>query len=213
MSSKGDKYLLDYQDSVDQAVRLNPHTACGSFQRSTRHLDYLMLNGLRPNHRLLDLGCGVIRSGRHFIEYLNKDRYFGVDMSVEAIYYAADIIQGQQTLREKHPRVVASNGKFTFDWFNGPKYDWIWMGSVVNHIMPEHFEDLLGNVGKAMHPKTKLMFTFKDTGKWKLPGFNEFMNHRHYFATVGSRNGLVGLECDDFALPGGSTTVFLVEKK
>lgn len=33
--------------------------------------------GLRANHKLLDFGCGSLRSGKLFIPYLNKGNYYG----------------------------------------------------------------------------------------------------------------------------------------
>jgi hypothetical protein len=33
-------------------------------------LDYLVERGLKPEHNLLDVGCGPLRAGIHFIEYL-----------------------------------------------------------------------------------------------------------------------------------------------
>ena len=33
--------------------------------------------GLRQHHRVLDIGCGSLRSGRLLIPYLNKGNYFG----------------------------------------------------------------------------------------------------------------------------------------
>jgi cyclopropane fatty-acyl-phospholipid synthase-like methyltransferase len=35
--------------------------------------------GLRQHHRVLDIGCGSLRSGRLLIPYLNKGNYFGVE--------------------------------------------------------------------------------------------------------------------------------------
>ena len=43
--------------------------------------DYLVANGLKPGHRLLDIGCGTLRGGRHFIRYLAPGGYTGIDIS------------------------------------------------------------------------------------------------------------------------------------
>ena len=36
-----------------------------------RQLEYLKRTGFQPHHRLLDIGCGPFRAGRHFIDYLD----------------------------------------------------------------------------------------------------------------------------------------------
>ena len=35
--------------------------------------------GLRAHHTLLDFGCGSLRAGRLIINYLDADKYFGID--------------------------------------------------------------------------------------------------------------------------------------
>ena len=39
--------------------------------------DYLVSQGLRPNHYLLDIACGSLRAGIHFIPYLEPGHYLG----------------------------------------------------------------------------------------------------------------------------------------
>ena len=42
-------------------------------------LQTLIQLGLRPQHRLLDIGCGSLRAGKRFIPYLDAERYFGIE--------------------------------------------------------------------------------------------------------------------------------------
>src|SRR5205807_6035012 len=42
--------------------------------------EFLTGNGLKPHHRLLDVGCGALRGGLHFIRYLDEGNYVGVDL-------------------------------------------------------------------------------------------------------------------------------------
>ena len=39
----------------------------------------LIFLGLREENNLLDIGCGSLRSGRFFITYLQKGKYFGIE--------------------------------------------------------------------------------------------------------------------------------------
>ena len=43
--------------------------------------DFLVRQGLMPEHFFLDVGCGSWRGGVHFVDYLLSHRYFGVDVS------------------------------------------------------------------------------------------------------------------------------------
>src|SRR5256885_1508932 len=41
--------------------------------------DFLVESGLRPEHRLLDFGCGALRLGVWALAYLDQGNYFGID--------------------------------------------------------------------------------------------------------------------------------------
>lgn len=51
----------------------------------------LLDEGLRPDHRLLDIGCGCLRLGHRAVGYLNPGNYWGTDAS------AALMARGWQT--------------------------------------------------------------------------------------------------------------------
>jgi SAM-dependent methyltransferase len=42
-------------------------------------LKLLRDNGLQPEHKVLDIGCGCLRAGVKIIPYLEPDHYFGID--------------------------------------------------------------------------------------------------------------------------------------
>src|SRR4051794_14007689 len=44
-------------------------------------LRFLVEHGLQPGHRLLDMGCGALRGGVRFVEYLDPGHYYGVDVN------------------------------------------------------------------------------------------------------------------------------------
>jgi SAM-dependent methyltransferase len=47
--------------------------------------DFLIREGLRPGHTLLDIGCGSLRGGVHFARYLNPGNYVGADIGAELL--------------------------------------------------------------------------------------------------------------------------------
>lgn len=50
-----------------------------------RQLAFLRDQGLRPEHRLLDIGCGALRAGIHLIDYLDPGHYFGIDRNASLL--------------------------------------------------------------------------------------------------------------------------------
>ena len=54
-------------------------------------LDFLVGQGLRPDHYFLDVGCGSLRGGVHFIRYLEAGHYYGFDRSPERLEAGRDV--------------------------------------------------------------------------------------------------------------------------
>ena len=47
--------------------------------------NFLLAQGLKPSHSLIDVGCGCLRGGMHFIKYLDPFKYFGTDINAKLI--------------------------------------------------------------------------------------------------------------------------------
>lgn len=48
-------------------------------------LEFMRARGLVPGHRLLDVGCGALRGGIHFVRHLEPGRYFGLDINASLL--------------------------------------------------------------------------------------------------------------------------------
>lgn len=48
-------------------------------------LEFLRSRGLRPGHRFVDVGCGALRGGLHFVRYLESGRYHGLDINASLL--------------------------------------------------------------------------------------------------------------------------------
>lgn len=66
--------------------------------------DFLVSQGLRPEHNVLDVGCGALRGGVPLAGYLDANRYYGIDISQRLLDagYAQEIESGE--LAAKLPR-------------------------------------------------------------------------------------------------------------
>jgi hypothetical protein len=57
-----------------------PHRSCG--RESAGFSSIFLKNAeLKPHHSLLDVGCGCLRDGIHFIGYLKRGNYVGIDIN------------------------------------------------------------------------------------------------------------------------------------
>ena len=53
--------------------------------------DFLVAQGLKPEHYLLDVGCGPLRAGVHFMAYLEAGHYFGVEKRADLLEAGRDV--------------------------------------------------------------------------------------------------------------------------
>ena len=69
-----------------------------------KQLDFLIGEGLRPEHKLLDVGCGALRGGLHFIRYLDVGNYVGIDINQSLLDAGYEIELAQCGLKARMPR-------------------------------------------------------------------------------------------------------------
>jgi cyclopropane fatty-acyl-phospholipid synthase-like methyltransferase len=70
-------------------------------------LEFLITKGLQPNHKLLDLGCGCLRGGVKFINYLEQGNYIGIDIN-ESLLIAGKLEVENSGLTGKLPTLLRS---------------------------------------------------------------------------------------------------------
>jgi hypothetical protein len=85
--------------------------------------DFVCDAGLRPEHRLLDFGCGALRLGIWVIPYLETGNYFGVDSHLLSLEAAATYEIPLHRLEQKRPRLLW-NDDFALSHF-GTDFDYI----------------------------------------------------------------------------------------
>ena len=68
--------------------------------------DFVVGRGLRPEHRLLDFGCGALRIGLHAIDFLEENRYFGLEAHLKSLEAAVTYELPLHGLEHKRPRLL-----------------------------------------------------------------------------------------------------------
>jgi SAM-dependent methyltransferase len=101
----------------------------GAFQ-----LYFLKKMGLLETSRVLDVGCGPGRAGKHLIEFLESNKYYGVDYNADFIK-AARTMSEQNNLGVKDP-VFEVLQDFAFDRIDRV-FDYAIVFSVLNHCTNE----------------------------------------------------------------------------
>jgi SAM-dependent methyltransferase len=123
--------------------------------------DYLLSHGLTPEDRMLEIGCGNLRAGWRFIDYLEPGHYYGIDISPDILLDAQRTL-ADQNLQNKLPHLTLV-GDLTFGFLPAREFTVIHAHSVFSHSPLEVIEQCFENVGRIMHPEGRFDFTFDRT--------------------------------------------------
>jgi SAM-dependent methyltransferase len=184
-------HLADYARHTDERVASDPQAAIGGLWEEIGQLqiDFLPGEGLHPAHRLLDIGCGTLRGGRHFIGYLNAGRYTGTDLSAGAVAAAHALIE-REGLTEKGATIIhVPDGRLSFDDLSGP-FAYIFAQSVFTHLAECHIDQCFANLPKIMDDQSLFYFTYNDAAEPTRTSFKNFAYPLSFFIALAERHGL-----------------------
>jgi SAM-dependent methyltransferase len=123
-----------------------------------RQLDYLVGRGLQPHHRVLDIGCGPFRAGRHFVDYLEPGHYYGIDANRSLVQAGYDV-ELTAAQRERLPVTnLRANDRFDGDF--GVLVDVAMAQSVFTHVSLNHIRLCLHRTAKVVRPGGSFYATF-----------------------------------------------------
>lgn len=129
--------------------------------------------GLRANHSVLDFGCGSLRAGRFIINYLERDKYYGVDPNRWLVEDGIKNNVGKDMCEIKKPS-FDYNESFSVNF--DVKFDFIVAQSIFSHTGIDLVERALNNFHKALAQDGRVVLTFVNGSKdfegngWIYPG-------------------------------------------
>ncbi len=130
--------------------------------------NFLVARGSKPKHYFLDVGCGSLRDGVHFIHYLEPRHYFGVDKNKEYLDAGLNIELVRYKLKDKKPTLVQINN-FDFQSLN-LKFDYALAQSVFTHLPLNNIIRATMNIEKVLVEGGQFYATFFENpqGKFNL---------------------------------------------
>jgi SAM-dependent methyltransferase len=203
-------YFAAYRRCTDRRVKQDPHAAVGGNWDVIGPLQfgYLRDHGLAPHHRMLDIGCGTLRGGRHFIRYLEPGCYTGFDTSPQSIAFAKQLVV-DEGLADRRPRLVVSK-RPTLDFADvaGGRYDVLLAQSVFTHLPARNIAECFAHVGSVLADDGTFWFTFfeRETGMtWR----GAFYYPLDFFAELAARHRFRVELMTDYPHPRGQKMVRL----
>jgi SAM-dependent methyltransferase len=163
--------------------------------------DYLMSHGLKPTTRLLEVGCGNLRAGRLFIDYLDPGHYYGIDISPDILLAAADTV-AQFGLQDKLPYLTVVRD-LRLDFLPSGHFDIVHAHSVFSHSPIEVIDECLAHVGRLLAPGGFFDFTFdRTTGAEHHVLHEDFYYRTETLIGLAAKHGLAARYLDDWAATG-----------
>jgi SAM-dependent methyltransferase len=114
----------------------------------------MISHGLYPDSRVLDIGCGSLRLGYWLINFLQPDRYFGIDPERARVQWGLDYLLGRDLVEAKRPR-FDYNRDLDFSVF-GERFDFFVARSIWTHAGRAHITAMLE--GFAAHATPEAVF-------------------------------------------------------
>jgi SAM-dependent methyltransferase len=145
----------------------SPEAAVGTATRrrwlavGQMQFDYLLGHGLKPADRMLEIGCGNLRAGWRFIDYLDGHHYYGIDISPDILIAAEDTIE-RYGLQAKLPHLTPVRD-LTFRFLPDAAFTVVHAHSVFSHSPIDVIDECLAHVGRVLAPGGFFDFTFGRT--------------------------------------------------
>lgn len=111
--------------------------------------EFLVAEGLQPTSYLVDVGCGALRGGLHFIGYLEPGHYFGVDVNASLLRAG---LEHELPAAGLAGRLPPTNLRRTqrFDCDFGVPFDYALAQGVFSHLPLNHIRLCLYQLARQM---------------------------------------------------------------
>jgi SAM-dependent methyltransferase len=122
--------------------------------------DFLVAKGLEPRHFFLDVGCGSLRGGVHFIRYLEPSHYYGIEKQPELLAAAREIEIPRYGLTNRGARLLQVDD---FDLGCIPAdvcFEFALAQSLFTQLLPEQIELCLERVMPRLASEGVFFSTF-----------------------------------------------------
>lgn len=118
-------YSPDFGLRKDLPHKYGKMDALGCWQ-----FDYIKQCGLKPHHRVLEIGPGGFRLAQHLVPYMERSHYYAAEVSRQALDWGWQLLTDEE--RTMSPQLFWG-GDFSFATI-GASFDFVWAHSVFTHL-------------------------------------------------------------------------------
>ena len=168
--------VLDLIDAA-RGLDLPPHqlrgfVGDGSFTAAgEEHLRYFIQYGkLRPEHKVLDVGCGIGRMALPLTRYLDgTGEYYGFDPTAAGVNWCTEHISSRFPnfhfeVADMRNEFYNPLGKYLPENFRFPyqdnSFDFIFLTSVFTHLFPDAMRNYFSEIGRVLRQGGRSFITY-----------------------------------------------------
>ncbi len=148
-----------------------PKRADDFLQKGRLHIELAMRAGLQPHHVLVDYGCGSLRVGQHFIQYLKAGNYWGLDVVDRFFRDGFELLAPEAKDKAPNLRVISPE---TLREAANAYPDFVVCFAVLTHVPLDELEVTIDRIMGLAGDKTVLVLSFYEAETYMLRGVANF---------------------------------------
>jgi len=124
-------------------------------------LEFMISQGLQPNHMLLDVGCGSLRGGVRFARYLDDGHYYGIEAQQWLLDAAVQFELPRAGLGDRRVHLLCRDDFLVSEF--GTMFDFAIAQSLFTHLTWNSILRCLCNINRVLTPAGRFFTTiFED---------------------------------------------------
>jgi hypothetical protein len=146
LRNPGRSFKQFYADCAANSLAINkchaslgPNLRPGRAESARRTFERLLTYGIRPDDIVVDYGCGTLRLGALFIEYLKADRYIRLDIDRRILTAGREQLADDIVATKRPTLEVISKESLARVAARKPR--WVCSKGVLQHVPPEELDD------------------------------------------------------------------------
>jgi cyclopropane fatty-acyl-phospholipid synthase-like methyltransferase len=124
-------------------------------------LGLLQQEGLKKEHRLLEIGCGALMSAIPMMSFLEEGHYVGIEPNIWLIAKTMQISENRAVVYRSKP-ILLPNLDFDASAL-GQSFDYIFAHSIMSHAAHWQLPQFLENCAKVLKKGGKVLFSIRLT--------------------------------------------------
>ena len=130
---------------------------------------FIDIGGLRPHHRVLDVGSGTARMARPLTKYLEGGSYDGIEVVAASVEWCRKTYASRfPHFRFHHADLCNSfynpGGRYKASEYRFPfadeSFDFVFLTSIFSHMLPKDMENYLSEVARVLKPGGRSFITY-----------------------------------------------------